>query len=74
MMNMEDILEEVLAYKKEVMLNDSYTVYRLRLDFMTFYKGEKKSTIPIAKITTNDCEDFFNNIIAKGIKFSALIM
>lgn len=66
--SMEEILEEVLAYKKDVMLNDSYTIYRLRHDFDTFYKGQKISSIPISHITSNDCEDFFNGIIANGIK------
>ena len=68
LVSMEEILEDVLDYKRDVMLNDSYTIYRLRHDFETFYKGQRISQIPITRITTNDCEDFFNGIIAKGIK------
>lgn len=66
-----NLLEEVIEYKKTVLLNDAETIKRFRLFYKSYYKDTDFAKMPINKITASDCEDFFNKIISKGIKEQA---
>lgn len=66
-----NLLEEVIEYKKNVLLNDEETIKRFRLFFKSYYKDTDLAKKQLSKITASDCEDFFNQIISKGIKEQA---
>ena len=66
-----NLLEEVIEYKKNVLLNDEETIKRFRLFFKSYYKDTDFAKKQLSKITASDCEDFFNQIISKGIKEQA---
>ena len=69
--SISNLLEEVIEYKKNVLLNDEETIKRFKLFFKSYYKDTDFAKMPINKITASDCEDFFNKIISKGIKEQA---
>ncbi len=66
-----NLLEEVIEYKKTVLLNDEETIKRFRLFYKSYYKDTDFAKKQLSKITSSDCEDFFNTIISKGIKEQA---
>lgn len=66
-----NLLEEVIEYKKTVLLNDEETIKRFRLFYKSYYKDTEFAKKSLNKITSSDCEDFFNTIISKGIKEQA---
>lgn len=66
-----NLLEEVIEYKKTVLLNDAETIKRFRLFYKSYYKDTDFAKKQLSKITSSDCEDFFNTIISKGIKEQA---
>lgn len=65
------LIEETIQYKKEILLNDEETIKKFRLTYKKYYKGTNFEKKPIDKITSSDCEDFFNSIIKNGIKEKA---
>lgn len=66
--SISNLLEEVIEYKKNVLLNDEETIKRFRLFFKSYYKDTDFAKKSVNKITASACEDFFNTIISKGIK------
>ena len=69
--SISNLLEEVIEYKNNVLLNDEETIKRFKLFFKSYYKDTDFAKMPINNITASDCEDFFNKIISKGIKEQA---
>ncbi len=61
------LFEETIQYKKEILLNDEETIKKFRLTYKKYYKGTNFEKKPIDKITSSDCEDFFNSIIKNAI-------
>lgn len=67
----ESLLEETIDYKQNVLLNDIETIKKFRSVYKKYYSNTEFIKIPIAKIKSSDCEDFFNSFIEKGIKEKA---
>ena len=65
------MLEEVVEYKRNVLLNDEETISKFRFNYNKYYEGTPFSNKRIDRITSNDCEDFFNKFIDDGIKEKA---
>ena len=62
------IFEETTKYRRDVLLNSEETINRVRNDYKKFYEGTEFANVPIKKITTENCEDFFNGMIRNGMK------